>query len=98
MYEALTFDHPYANDRMHTFVLEGVPETARRARELGIGYCFYLRQTAAHANDVLYRLAADAATLVIDDYPSYLPAQFLRDVPQKVPCTCHAVEASTSRL
>ena len=29
-YEGLTCSYPYANDRFHTFLLEGVPGTARR--------------------------------------------------------------------
>ena len=31
IYEALTCSHPWANDRFHTFILEGVPDNAKRA-------------------------------------------------------------------
>jgi hypothetical protein len=34
-YEGLTRSYPHANDRFHTFLLEGVPATARRLRALG---------------------------------------------------------------
>ncbi len=27
-YEGVTCSYPHANDRLHTFILEGVPETA----------------------------------------------------------------------
>src|SRR5262249_45187879 len=43
-YEGLTNTYPYANDRMHTFILQGVPDTARELAPLGIGYAFYLRR------------------------------------------------------
>ncbi len=43
-YEGLTCSYPYASDRLHTFILEGVPDTAARLRKLGIGYAFYLRR------------------------------------------------------
>ena len=43
-YEGLTCTYPHANDRLHTFILEGVPETAKRLAQRGIGYCFYLRR------------------------------------------------------
>ena len=43
-YEGLTCSYPHANDRFHTFLLEGVPETARRLQTLGIGYVFHLRR------------------------------------------------------
>src|SRR5262249_22994745 len=48
-YEGLTCTYPYANDRHHTFLLEGVPETARRVSKAGIGYAFYLRRTRKDA-------------------------------------------------
>src|SRR5271167_1092575 len=39
-YEALTFDYPYASERFDRFVLEGVPDTERELKRLGIGYVF----------------------------------------------------------
>src|SRR6201996_8127827 len=63
-YEGLTCSYEYANDRLHTFILEGVPETARRLKSAGIGYVFYLRKTAASPNHALYDLAQDAAAIV----------------------------------
>jgi deoxyribodipyrimidine photo-lyase len=31
-YEGLMYTYPYASDRFHRFILEGVPETAKRLR------------------------------------------------------------------
>src|SRR4051794_27886704 len=45
VYEGLTCTYEMANDRMHTFVLEAVPGTAERLKQLGIGYTFYLRRS-----------------------------------------------------
>jgi deoxyribodipyrimidine photo-lyase len=50
-------------DRLATFVLEGVPGNARCLRALGAGYVFSL-------SNALARLAADAACLVTDDFPT----------------------------
>ncbi|MGA2595272.1 MAG: deoxyribodipyrimidine photolyase, partial [Bryobacteraceae bacterium] len=69
-YEGLTCSYPYASDRFHRFILEGVPETAERLVTLGIGYTFYLRRRRSDPNDALYRLAARAAAVVTDDYPT----------------------------
>lgn len=74
-YESLTRLDPGANDRLYTFILEGVPEQARRLAALGIGYCFYLRQRRSDPDDVLYRLAEDAACVVSDDYPVFIAAR-----------------------
>ncbi len=93
-YEGLTCDYPCANDRFHTFLLEGVPETARRLGRRGIGYCFYLRQRRSSANDVLYRLASRAAMVVTDDYPAFVAERHNRSVPAKLDIPYIAVESS----
>ncbi len=68
--ETLSFDDPYASDRLHAFVLEGAPDNARRLREFGAGYVFSLRRGPSDPDDVVQRLAADAAAIVTDDYPT----------------------------
>jgi deoxyribodipyrimidine photo-lyase len=94
VYEGLTCSYRQANDRMHTFVLEGVPETERRLAARGIGYCFYLRRRKTDANDILYRLAADAACVVTDDYPVFIAAEHNRSVPQKLDIAYEVVDSS----
>ena len=94
VYEGLTCSYPYANDRLHTFILEGVPEMARGLRELGAGYVFYLRRTRQDPDDVLYCLAGSAAAIVIDDYPAFVTAAHNRSVPGKVRAPYYAVDSS----
>jgi deoxyribodipyrimidine photo-lyase len=71
VYEGLNCTYPYASDRLHTFILEGVPDTEARLRKLGIGYLFHLRRKRSDPDDVLDRLAQDAAAVVTDDYPIF---------------------------
>jgi deoxyribodipyrimidine photo-lyase len=94
VYEALTCDYPHASDRFHTFLLEGVPATARRLRERGIGYVFHLRRRRTDPNNALYRVAADAALLVTDDYPVFLAARFNHSVPPRIGIPYYAVDSS----
>jgi len=93
-YEGLTFAHPYASDRFHRFILEGVPETAKRLAALGIGYTFYLRRRPSDPDDVLYRLAARAAAVVTDDYPAFIAARHNANVAPKLNIAFYAVDAS----
>ena len=93
-YEGLTCSYPGANDRLHTFILEGVPEQARRLRALGIGYCFYLRRRSTDPDDVFYRLAADAACVVSDDYPTFIARRHNASVPAKLPVRYEVVDSS----
>ena len=93
-YEGLTCTYPYASDRFHRFILEGVPETARRLEVLGIGYTFYLRRRPSDPNDILYRLAARAAAVVTDDYPTFIAPRHNASVAPKVGTAFYAVDAS----
>jgi deoxyribodipyrimidine photo-lyase len=93
-YEGLTCSYPFANDRFHTFILEGVPGTERRLRELGIGYVFHLRRKRSDPDDAVYRLAADAAALVTDDYPTFIARAHNARVPSKLEIPYYAVDSS----
>jgi deoxyribodipyrimidine photo-lyase len=93
-YEGLTCSYPFASDRFHRFILEGVPETARRLATLGIGYTFYLRRRRSDPNDVLYRLAARAAAVVTDDYPTFVAARHNASIAPKLDVSFYAVDSS----
>jgi deoxyribodipyrimidine photo-lyase len=93
-YEGLTCSYSSANDRLHTFILQGVPETAKRLKRTGIGYCFYLRRKQSDPNDIVYRLAADAAAVVTDDYPTFIARAHNESVPQKLKLPYYVVDSS----
>lgn len=93
-YEGLTCDYPEANDRLHTFSLEGVPDTEKALRELGIGYLFYLRRNKTDPDDVLYSLAGQATAVVTDDYPTFVTRTYNSRVPAKIGVPYFAVDSS----
>lgn len=93
-YEGLTCSYPHANDRLHTFILEGVPDNSAALKKERIGYCFYPRKQRSDANDILYRLASKAALVITDDYPTFIAATNNRRVPGKIDCAYEAVDAS----
>ncbi|HYI95863.1 MAG TPA: deoxyribodipyrimidine photo-lyase [Bryobacteraceae bacterium] len=93
-YEGLGCDYPHANDRIHTFVLEGVPDTARALEPLGIGYAFYLRKKQRDPNDILYRLAQRAAAVITDDYPTFVTHRHNASVPAKINTPYFVVDSS----
>lgn len=72
-YERLTCSYPYANDRLHAFILEGVAETAAAFRKLGAGYVFDL-QKAPQPETANNRYSKRAAAVVTDDWPETLAA------------------------
>ena len=94
VYEALTFNYPQANDRIHTFILEGVAEMQRSIEALGAGYFFYLRRNQSDPNGILYELAKDAALVVTDDYPVFVAAVHNERVSKKLDIPFYTVDSS----
>jgi deoxyribodipyrimidine photo-lyase len=72
VYEGLTFSYPWANDRFHTFILEGVAEKHAEFSERGIRYVFYLQRNKRDPRHIVEQLAREAALLVTDDYPCFI--------------------------
>ncbi|HTA42411.1 MAG TPA: deoxyribodipyrimidine photo-lyase [Bryobacteraceae bacterium] len=94
VYEGLTFGYKAANDRLHTFILEGVSDVASGVKRAGAGYVFHNRATRRQSNNVLYRLAARARCVVTDDYPAFIAAEHNLSVPAKIGVPFIAVDSS----
>jgi deoxyribodipyrimidine photo-lyase len=93
-YEGLNYDYSHASDRLHRFILEGVPDTEAQLKRLGIDYVFYLRRRRGDPNDIVYRLAKDAAAVVTDDYPLFPGLRFNASVPPKLEIPYYTVDAA----
>ena len=70
--ESLTCDYPYASDRLHTFALQGMPETASSLEKLGIGCAFHIPRRKGDDGRAIADVLRNAAAVVTDDCP--LPA------------------------
>ena len=93
VYEGLKFYYPWANDRFHTFILEGVAEKQVEFAERGIRYIFYLQRHSRDRKNTVARLAREAALLVTDDYPCFvIPEHNARIAELKLPV--YAVDAN----
>src|SRR6185369_3297509 len=93
VYEGLTFSYPWANDRFHTFVLEGVEEKKVEFAERGIRYIFYLQRNKRDARRVVAQLAGGAALLVTDEYPCFIVPRHNERISQ-LDLTVYAVDAN----
>lgn len=93
VYEGLKFYYPWANDRIHTFILEGVAEKQAEFSERGIRYIFYLQRNKRDPRNTVAKLAREAALVVTDDYPCFIiPEHNQRIAELKLPV--YAVDAN----
>jgi deoxyribodipyrimidine photo-lyase len=86
-----TYEH--ANDRIHSFILHNARELAQRAAKLGLRYQFVLRRRRGDDRRVVDRLAARAALVVTDDFPTAGIAERTQRFAARVDCRVVSVES-----
>lgn len=73
VYHGLRPDYPWANDRIHTFILESAVDLAREFAALGVQYEFYLeREPTSRKTSPLVALARRASLVVTDFFPTFI--------------------------
>lgn len=86
-----TYEH--ANDRIHSFILHNARELAARAEEMGLHYQFVLRQRRDDDRRVVDRLAARAALVVTDRFPTCGIAERTQRLGERANCRVVAIES-----
>ena len=70
--EAFSCDYPWATDRSHTFMIQGMEEHTEYARSKGINYFSFVENEAGQYKKLLFDLAAKASLLITDEYPVFI--------------------------
>lgn len=94
VYEGLKFYYPWASDRFHTYILEGVEEKRRAFETLGIKYVFYLQKDKNSPKQTVARLAKDAALIVTDDFPCFIIPKHNAAIVEKAEIPVYAVDSN----
>lgn len=94
VYEGLKYYYPWASDRLHTFILEGVEEKQLEFERLGIRYVFYLQKDAASPKNTVAALAKDAALIVTDDFPCFIIPEHNRRIAERAEIAVFAVDSN----
>jgi deoxyribodipyrimidine photo-lyase len=92
--EALDVDYPWASDRLHRFVLDGMADTARRLRGKPVLYYPYVEPTRGAGRGLLRALAAEAAVCVTDDVPAFVLLRLVAAAARRLPVRLEAVDSN----
>jgi deoxyribodipyrimidine photo-lyase len=92
--EALGLDYPWASDRLHRFVLDGMADTARRLQGKPVLYYPYVEPTPGAGRDLLPALAAEAAVCVTDDFPAFVLPRLVVAAAPRLPVRLEAVDSN----
>ncbi|MBI2212506.1 MAG: deoxyribodipyrimidine photolyase [Acidobacteria bacterium] len=94
VYESLRPDYSSANDRIHSFVLEGVVANHHDALKRGLRYLFYLPRTRDEARGALGRIASRARLVVTDEFPTFSLREQTRSFASTSPCPVFTVDGN----
>ncbi|MEZ4441206.1 MAG: deoxyribodipyrimidine photolyase [Polyangiaceae bacterium] len=75
--EALRCDYPWASDRFHRFVIDGMEDNRRAFDRPGVTYHPYVEPSRGAGKGLLAALAKGAAVVVTDDFPAFFLPRML---------------------
>ena len=76
--EAVSITHKFANDRILSFMVQGIMDNIIDFGENSVSYIPWVEIKQKAGNKMLSSLAGEACCVVIDDYPTYTPSK-IRD-------------------
>ncbi len=92
--EALRAGYPYASDRLHRFVIDGMADNAARLRAAGVAYHPYVEPRPGDGKGLVAALARHACAVVTDDFPAFFLPKMLAAAAAQVPCRLEAVDGN----
>lgn len=92
--EALRCDYPYASDRLHQFIFDGMVVNRKAAAKSRALYHPYVERKPREGSDLLPTLAADACIVVTDWYPAFFLPRMIAAAGKKIDVALQAVDSN----
>ena len=92
--EALRCDYPFASNRLHRFVLDGMAANTARFRERSIAYHPYVEPARGAAKGLLAELAKGACLVVADDAPLFFLPRMVAAAAARLPVLIEGVDSN----
>lgn len=92
--EALRCDYPWANDRLHTFVFEGMAATGKAAARSRALYYPYVESRVGDGRGLLKAFSVHAAAIVTDWYPGFFIPHMLDAAARRIESRLEAVDSN----
>ncbi|HEY6572640.1 MAG TPA: deoxyribodipyrimidine photolyase [Candidatus Eisenbacteria bacterium] len=92
--EPLRCDYPWACDRFHRFILDGMAANARAFSGRPLRYYPYVEPSLGAGKGLLAALAARAAVVVTDDFPAFMIPRMMEAASRQVGTRMEAVDSN----
>jgi deoxyribodipyrimidine photo-lyase len=92
--EALRAGYPWASDRFHAFILEGMADNERSLKGNGVLYYPYVAPSPDDGKGLLAALGEHACLLVTDDFPEFFLPRMVAAAGKQVPVRLEQVDSN----
>ena len=92
--EALRIGYPWASERLHAFVLQGMRDNRRLAESSNALYYPYLEPSEGEGRGLLSSLAEHAAVVVTDDFPCFFLPRMVEAAASRLRLRLEAVDSN----
>lgn len=92
--EALRLDYPWASDRFHTFILQGMKANDTQCRRAGLSYYPYVERSPGQGKGLLKALSREACVVVTDDFPAFFIPHMVEAAGRKLDVLLEAVDGN----
>ena len=94
IFEPLRAAYPYASERLHRFVIDGMVEHRAACAKAGVTYLPYVEPEPGAGRGLLEALAARAAVVVTDDYPTFFVPPMIASAGERLDVRLEAVDGN----
>jgi deoxyribodipyrimidine photo-lyase len=92
--EALRSDYRWASDRLHRFIIDGMADTAAALDGRSVTYLPYVEADHGAGSGLLEAVAADAAVVVTDDFPTFFLPSMVAAAADRIPILLEAIDSN----
>lgn len=92
--EALRCDYPWASERTHAFILQGMEDNRQAFEGSPALYFPYVEPYVGAGKGLLADLSRNAALVVTDDYPCFFLPRMVKSAAKRVPVRMEAVDSN----
>lgn len=92
--EALRVDYPWACDRLHRFILDGMLDNLQHFKSYPVRYYPYVEPLPGAGSGLVEALAASACVVVTDDFPCFFLPHMVRAAAKRIPVQLEKVDSN----
>ncbi|MCB9500810.1 MAG: deoxyribodipyrimidine photolyase [Deferribacteres bacterium] len=92
--EALRCGYPWASDRLHKFIIDGMVANQQALAHKPVTYYPYIEPEAGAGKGLLASLASRACVVITDDFPAFMLPAMINAAAQQVPVRMEKVDSN----